>query len=215
MRDSLVGTTEIQEIAKVNVPIRRRERVLILSVDPALEEDTIKEEVEKCIQGSSSEDTVSGLKGKLHASDIDPATKKMIESIIQGTKREIKIIRKIETKQGKINWLLEVDEEGKRILLELKRICLDFDRYRVVEYVSITRCYRCQKYGHLSVNCTEEPHCAKCASSEHAMKDGKSEEETCSNCYFEDNEGDCKHRADSNVCPVFQNYRRGLMANRS
>lgn len=214
IKDKLEDTGDIKQVAKINVPIRRRERVLILSVDPKIEEADIKQEVDGCLQ-TGTDDDPSGLQGKLRASDIDTATKRAIQSLLLGSRRESKIIRKIITKQGKHNWLLDVDEESKRILLEMKRICIDFDRYRVVNYISIMRCYRCQKYGHLANNCSEEPNCVKCAATDHVQKDCKSETECCSNCYFNDSGGECSHRADSNSCPVFQEYRNSLMANRS
>lgn len=40
--DAMVGSDEVKNVAKVNVPIRRRERILILSVDPKIEEEDIK-----------------------------------------------------------------------------------------------------------------------------------------------------------------------------
>lgn len=214
IRDSLADSEEIKDIAKINVPIRRRERILILSVDPELKEEEVKQEVEKCLQDGSSEDTMMGLKRKLQSSDIDSTTKTIIESLMKGTDREVRIIRKIETKQRKNNWLIDVDEECKNILLKMKRICIDFERYRVVEFVSITRCFKCQRFGHMSNSCTERVNCVKCAA-DHYLKDCKSDTLCCSNCYFDDVNGDCSHRADSSNCPAFQKYRLSIVANRS
>lgn len=115
---------------------------------------------------------------------------------------------------GKHNWLVDVDTESKRAPLGGKRVCIYFERYRIVEFVSIMPCLRCQKFCHFVNNCERELHCPKCAE-EHVLKDCKSVKLSCSNCYFEDARADCEHRADSTSCPVFLTYRESLLPKRS
>lgn len=213
-KDKMDESEDIKEMVKINVPIRRRERILILSVDPLVEEATVKKELESQIFESGLEESYIGLTDRLATATMDPGTKALIENLIKGPGRDIRIIRKIQTKQGRNNWLVDVDSNTKTFLLEKRRICIDFERYRVVEFVSITRCFKCQKFGHLANRCDGQLHCTKCAG-EHNIKDCKSEKTTCSNCYFEDATSDSNHKADSPSCPIFIAYRESLLPKRS
>lgn len=214
VRDAMVGSDEVKNVAKVNVPIRRRERILILSVDPKIEEEDIIKEVEAQIEEGGVEDSYVGLTDRLETATLDVTTKALLENLLKKPGREVRVIRKIPTKQGKTNWLLDVDSDSKNLLLDKKRICIDFERYHVVEFVSITRCYKCQKFGHMANKCDREIHCLKCAG-DHNIKDCKTEKESCANCYFEASEDDTEHRADSTSCPVFIKYRDSLVPRRS
>lgn len=213
-RDSMVESDEIKDLIKVNIPVRRRERILLLSVDPSVGEDVVKSELESQIGEGGVGDTYTGLADKMETMNIEATTRIILEGLLKKPSREVRIIRKIETRQGKNNWLIDVDMESKSMLLEKKRICIDFERYRVVEFISIMRCFKCQKFGYLVNNCSGEIHCSKCAEA-HNIKDCKSDTENCSNCYFENADGDCAHRADSSMCPMFIKYRESLIPRRS
>lgn len=214
IKNTFTESEDIKELAKVNVPVRKRDRILILSVDPTVKEEVIKEEVEKLLQSAGAEDTYGGIREKLESTTLDVATKNLLEGLLRKVDTEVRIIRKIDTRQGKVNWLLDVDQDGKQILLRLRRICLDYERYRVVEFISITRCFKCQKFGHMANNCKDGIQCVKCAEG-HLLKDCKSAKLCCANCYYNDATGDCDHRADSVECPVFQSYRNSVLPNRS
>ena len=122
---------------------------------------------------------------------------------------DYEIERKLVTKAGNHNWVINVDERAKSYLLARKRICIDYERIRVVEYIQITRCYRCQKFGHTSYKCENAQVCPKCVEN-HAEKECKSEVLKCGNCYFEGAESDIEHRADSKDCQFYKTYRATL-----
>ena len=129
---------------------------------------------------------------------------------LQEEESDIEIIKKLTTKSGNCNWLLEADSKTKEILLKKKRICINFERIRIVSYIPIIRCRKCQQYGHIQYKCGNETICPKCAE-KHEEKECKSSFVKCSNCYFQDDTSDFKHRADSNECPCFKNFRQSLI----
>lgn len=216
MRKAIVNDSDMKSSIKVNVTKKRRERLLILSVDQEVEQEIIEKALRKILSNAEEEEDrfANDLKRKLIDPSLDEGAKMIVRELLSKTMIEFNIIRKIKTRQDKMNWLIDVDSRGKEILLDQRKICIDFERYRVVEHVSITRCFRCQKYGHYAGQCTGVTHCVRCAD-EHDEKDCKSVEIRCANCYFENQEGDCNHRSDSPDCPAFQKYRMSLLAKRS
>ena len=123
---------------------------------------------------------------------------------------DIEIIRRIKTRAGKINWLIQVDKKSKEHFLKIKRVCINFDRVRVVPYIQIIRCFKCQQFGHRQGSCVNSLVCPKCAEA-HSERDCKSMDIKCSNCYFKETSQDCTHRADSMDCPEFHIYRQSLI----
>lgn len=170
---------------KISAPQRRRSRILLLSLDKDIQEKMVIDSLREVIVDEGLEQ-----------------------------RREIDIVRKIDTRMGKVNWVLDVDNEVFRCLTERKRICIDFSRYRVVEFLQITRCFKCQGYGHISSRCQGVQRCQKCAG-EHRITECTTDTEKCVNCADnEDGDIDSAHRADSSDCPAFRAYREELLAKR-
>lgn len=170
---------------RVTAPKRRRNRMLLLSVEPDVEE----EEVLKSLRGALQEGGI----------EVDS---------------EVEIVKKFNTKAGKTNWIIDVDNDCFDYLIERRRICVSFERYRIVEYVQITRCFKCQAFGHVAFKCSsEEQVCAKC-SGNHQTRDCTADSEICANCSKDDSILDSDHRADSVGCPIYQKYRESLLSRR-
>lgn len=173
------------EKVKITAPQRRRSRLLLLSVDPDIDEAMV----------------------------LDSVKEVMVSEGIDRD-REVDVVRKINTRFGKVNWVLDVDMEVFRTLLGRKRICMDFNRYRIVEFLQIMRCFKCQGYGHMSSRCQGDQKCSKCAG-DHRLSECTVDTELCVNCVKnEDVDTNTGHRADSPDCPVFRVYRADLMASR-
>lgn len=211
---NILMDSEIKDKVKINTPRHRRERVLILSVDPEVGESDIKKELRRLLDESASDGITRGLARKLTTPILDQATKSILEELYMESSLNFHIIRKIPTKQNKNNWLIDVDADGKAQLLERKKICLDYERYRMVEYIPVTRCFKCQQYGHFANSCSNDMRCANCAA-DHETRSCKSDAVCCANCYFDNVGGYSVHRADSAQCPVFLKYRASLLPNRS
>lgn len=94
-------------------------------------------------------------------------------------------------------------------LKQTKYLCncvVEFLKYRPNNTYG-TQCFRCQRFGHSSMNCNLPPRCVKCTKS-HATKDcdkkDRSEMAQCCNC----NE---KHPANFRQCPERQKYLRKIV----
>lgn len=205
----------LKDKVKINVPRKRRERLLILSVDPDIQEDTVRHTLESTLSEVVGGDSLHrGLTNRLNSQNLDAQTREALQDLFKETAPEVHIIKNIKTRNGKVNWLIDVEKNYRDYLIQRKRICIDFERYRVVDFVSITRCFKCQAFGHYAGTCTRDTHCVKC-SGPHILKDCKETEVVCCNCYFENSSGDCSHRADSPDCPVYKLYRQSLLPDRS
>lgn len=215
MREKVIQAESIKDKIKISVPQRKRERVLILSVDSAVDEEMVKGSVQKLLDDSvSNENMTREISRKLRDPDLDGAAKEALETLYDEIRPDFTIVKRIKTRTERSNWLLDVDANSKQWLLDRKKICIDFERYRVVEFVSITRCFRCQEFGHYASGCKGTQHCVKCAG-EHDIKDCKETQVKCYNCYFESASGACDHRADSPDCQVYQQVRLKAIPKRS
>jgi hypothetical protein len=59
------------------------------------------------------------------------------------------------SKLGKkgLDWVIEVDGKPWKQLINNGEVYLGCDAFAVKDCVSLTRCYKCQRYGHLAKNC--------------------------------------------------------------
>lgn len=119
---------------------------------------------------------------------------------------KVEVIKDFIGKNGKRNWLIDVNMQAKNFLLSSSSVLIDFTRVRLANYVSLTRCFKCQGFGHTARRCHSTIKCVRCAGA-HDIKDCGTEEEECANC----GEG---HRADSKECECFKKYKNDIMAKR-
>lgn len=85
------------------------------------------------------------------------------------------------------------------------RVYIDWSSCRVKDFLSVTRCYNCQEYGHSSKFCRGKRTCAHCEG-DHDMRDctDKDKNFPCPACAtFNRSE---RHYVDDPMCPVL--YRR-------
>lgn len=213
--NALREAEELKDKVKINIPKRKRERMLVLSVDPEVTEEMVQETLESALMDMEGRDSLHrGLSIKLNSNGLDDQARVILQELYKQAKPEVHVIRSIKTRNGRLNWLIDVDKNGRDHLIQRRRLCIDFDRYRVVDFVPITRCFKCQAFGHYAGSCKGDLHCPKCSGA-HILKDCNETEVICCNCYFEDATGDCSHRADSPDCPIYKKYRLTLLPDRS
>ena len=78
---------------------------------------------------------------------------------------------------------IEVELESFNILMEKKKIYIEWSCCPVFEDLNITRCYKCNSYNHKAINCTNDLSRATC-SGKHESKSCKSNHVCCTNCKY-------------------------------
>lgn len=103
--------------------------------------------------------------------------------------------------------IIEVEEDIYNVLLMMKVVVLGWHRYRVVENISMTRCYKCCGFGHMAKDCKNKQACSKCGE-DHKHSECKSSELKCINCCVLKEklkiDLDVKHSAYDKNCQIFK-----------
>lgn len=89
---------------------------------------------------------------------------------------------------------------AKRLLDITKRINVEWKRCRVEERVALSRCFKCQRFAHIGIDCKNEPrekYCIRCGEHGHEVS-GCNGEDYCYECQKK------KHRVSSMACPVYR-----------
>ena len=138
-------------------------------------------------------------KRSIYLKQIDTAVKETIiaESIERATGEKVECVRLLSRTTGKPRKVVRVScrSEAADKILESQifvgesKIIAEPPRYQ-----NIIRCYKCQKFGHIAINCTREASCRLCSK---AFCDSSScNERVCTNCGG-------GHPASDTKCPVF------------
>lgn len=100
------------------------------------------------------------------------------------------------------NLVVEVHLKIRHVLLRVERVFISWNSCRVRDYLVSTRCFKCQRYGHVAKHCREKSDtCDHCPASGHSFKDcpRKQEAPVCANCKRRGR--DHKHDVRSEACP--------------
>jgi len=103
------------------------------------------------------------------------------------------------------NWVVEVSPQLRKAMVANGfRVYNQWQSHRVADYIDATRCFKCQKYGHVAKHCQQATEiCGHCAQSGHAFK-------TCPNLANPPQCPACKanklpaaHKVVDRTCPSF------------
>jgi hypothetical protein len=105
-----------------------------------------------------------------------------------------------------VNIVVELDPKIRELLLENGRVYIDYDSCRIVDFYHISRCYRCQGYGHVQKFCKRSgdsvcSHCGR-AGHEHMNCPRREEKPVRVNCLSAKKPSD--HRVGTLECPMYK-----------
>lgn len=144
-------------------------------------------------------------------------TEKEIHQAIQQQNFEgsdkIKIAQdfKLSFKTGKrdkptVNWVAEVTPEIRETLKKRSKVYIGWSCCSVRDFISVSRCYKCQAFGHVAKHCKATTDtCGHCAKEGHTFNNcpAKSEKPQCANCKKARRQHD--HSIRSLDCPAHRN----------
>lgn len=147
----------------VDEPQKRKPRIIIIGVPASMAET----EVYKCIYEQNLAD-------KLPAMSRDTFLTSM----------------KLSHKSGKkdsenCNYIIEVPAAIRKAIISQDRLFINWSSCPVRDFTQVTRCYKCQQYGHAAKSCkSEAPTCGHCGEEGHSIQDcsKKAEAPKCATC---------------------------------
>lgn len=118
--------------------------------------------------------------------------------------------------QNGVTAIIETDITSYENILITGRLNVEFERCRVFPYIRITRCFKCQEYGHIAKYCKKSELCGKCGE-EHNSDHCTSNAAKCVNCSYAkevlkiNQDIDVHHYSWSVKCPVYKRKQMGLL----
>ncbi|KXZ75771.1 hypothetical protein TcasGA2_TC031700 [Tribolium castaneum] len=84
-------------------------------------------------------------------------------------KNFVKTAFKVGNKDGKANqWVVELHPVARNHFIKSgSRLFINWKSLHIRDYLRVTRCFKCQKFGHVSKFCNSEKQCGYCASTDH------------------------------------------------
>ena len=101
-------------------------------------------------------------------------------------------------------WVVEVSPEIRVSLLERRKIFIGWQSCKIHDYITVTKCYKCQGFGHIAKHCRNEQVCSHCTQTGHNRSDGpnKDKPKTCANCLRSKREH--THDTMDRKCPLYK-----------
>lgn len=112
------------------------------------------------------------------------------------------------------NWIIETDIATRDRILAAGRLYIEWQSCRTVDHIPVTRCFKCNKFGHPSKYCSEDaPTCGHCSSKGHEFKDcpNKASPPKCANCSRFGKPAN--HDTRDSECPAYKNALRHRINN--
>jgi len=83
-----------------------------------------------------------------------------------------------------MHWIVEATPTTRTKLMEKRQLYMGYTRHSIKDYIAVTRCYKCHKYGHPARYCRGDITCGHCAKTGHDAKDCPDKEANpkCINC---------------------------------
>lgn len=93
---------------------------------------------------------------------------------------DIKIIFK-QTEKYSANVVIEVLPSIRKIIISKGYLFIGWKKCEVADHYSVTRCFKCSRYGHIKGQCKSETVCVICAGN-HELKNCHAQFKKCTNC---------------------------------
>lgn len=94
-----------------------------------------------------------------------------------------KPVKANESTEVKVTWVISCSPGVRSLLVKKEKIGIDWYLCRVRDFNSVTRCFKCNGFGHMASSCMYRERCGKCAEEGHETRICKSTAPPkCTNC---------------------------------
>lgn len=165
----------------INDQLKRKPRIVLIGVPSTMQE----KDVFTCLYHQNLADTLQ-----------DSNLETFLSSI------------RLSHKSGKrdsdtVNYIIEVSAAIRKTLITRERIFVNWSSCWVSDFTLVTRCYKCQQYGHAAKTCRESTNtCGHCGDLGHSIKEcpKKTSEPKCATClHFKK---PSNHKTGADDCPA-------------
>lgn len=168
----------------IDEPYKRKPRISIVGVPSSMQE----RDLFKCIYDQNLAEKIQDLTRETFLTSI-----------------------KLSHKSGKkdaetCNYVLEVPSDIRKALISQNRVFINWSSCPVRDFTLVTRCFKCQQYGHAAKSCKQvEYTCGHCANMGHSIKECPKKEEPpkCATCSLYKKPSN--HRTGEVDCPAKKN----------
>ncbi|CAL7932939.1 unnamed protein product, partial [Xylocopa violacea] len=104
-----------------------------------------------------------------------------------------------------VNWVVEVSSEIRKTINKRSKIFIGWNSCNIRDYMQVTRCFKCQSFGHISKHCQAKVDtCGHCGQDGHSFNTcpKKKQNPTCMNCKRANKEHD--HSSRSKDCAAYK-----------
>jgi hypothetical protein len=112
------------------------------------------------------------------------------------------------------SWVVELHPAARQQLIKVGRFYTSWKSHTVRDFLQVTRCFNCQRHGHISKHCTSPRQCGYCASTEHDSKTCPAKDDSskyrCANC-LRGGLRDANHHTAQDICPIHKHRTQELI----
>lgn len=191
---------------------------VIISTETKEDADKLKQEVHLSLSGLTADEpnkrkpriTVVGVPTSLAETDVFKCIyeQNVAERFPELSMESFLAVVKLSHKSGKrdtltCNYIIEVPAKIRKALIAQERIFINWTSCPVRDFTLVTRCYKCQQYGHAAKTCREvNSLCGHCGVVGHSMSEcaKKAEAPKCASCSRFNKPND--HRTGDIECPA-------------
>jgi ribosomal protein S17E len=156
-------------------PKRKNPLIRIFGVDS----DIKKEEIIECLRQENND-----LKKYFEVNDKEDINSHIkVRTIIRNRIKGNGSQRPIASTDQTNDFILELSPKVHKVLRNFRSILIDMRSYRFADFISITRCFKCQRFGHLAINCREIDNICGLCTRNHETKQCSDSNKKCINCH--------------------------------